>query len=1554
MNLENIKYTIPSTSSLTVGSYIEKTTWDYIKDDSEVLGFPFGNSEKDYFDISVYSMDDVEITGSLIKPSGTYKSFGGSYYNIENKPITYSHEYFVSDLVVVGKETQSVLLDVSKELEKLSISDGNYKIGIQLNRDVVGSSFDDSQRLMIDEISPSRTEISTIPISLRQSGNEKDIQLLTEFESFASGKIIIKQILDQMVSSIKSPEIYSIYYTSKNQNVSAANDFLFYYGFKQNVDAIRFITDVYYGVKKEDRATAGMYNRDILGIYDQFYNILHQNYNTIVSFQDLRDLYYSLFYFIIEKELTAINGYKPASYNDIVKFLSDIYYSLIFLPAISKIETNYNNLLTGYFKNYLNFGDGKLIPVMNTKFVASTDPKFHDRLIIKLSSPLDNSLSAGSKFFIVNTFASPPIIQNTYYFTKKSPKTIPLRGPNFTIKVGSSGNSTETLSSSELINESGSLYQELLLKVNSKLKNDFLDTVDYRYFENFITFSTATLRLDAYEEKISKIKLLETQVSELETKLMVQPNDSFYLKDKLFAENSINEIKYSFDGYENFLYNNPDWHLEHIKLYDSQTSASIYDQANGDSLINNLPEFISSGTGNEDYVRFVGMIGHYFDNISGFIKQITNKNDSSNSPTRGISPSIVSDMLDSLGWESEISKENLPLLLSSLSKSDFSPSSSFYDKVGNISETDRNRIIWRRLLNSLPFIYKTKGTEASVNAIISCFGIPKNLIKIKEYGGIDSLIDSSDKSYYIFDHIKYEPYFSGSGEYFESNWTGSVQTIEFNVSFDENKIEKENSLFYIAGCAGYWNVGAIRDRGKHWGRLFFTIDDGTYSKSMATTKIPIFDGKTYSVMLRRNDPHPSLGIASASNSVIDQYYIGYDLFVKRAEDSRIVYSATGSMFISGSLNTTFRAGSTIQFGDNWYGITGSFWGSIDEIKLWEIALSEDRFNNHTIYRGAYDSSTPQEMVEKNLLHISFDRPIDLYTGSGVVSLNNLSFRKDFPTFTANNFTPALEVSYDNDGCPYDVPVFPYQFLQKNMRQTVQVPSYGAARFRSNKINKIDQFLGSTLSSENRSSVPLESVNGKDSNKLGVFFSPTDIQNEEILKFFGQFEIGDLIGDPRTVYDRTYKKFEKFREIYFDQGLGIIDYQSFMNLVKSYFDKSMFNYIRAVLPARSKLVEGLVLEPSILERPKIQLKPIFEENVIVPTGSVYNMNYGISGRNPGCQTQSLDIKTSGVAILNDVNHIHFNNYPDEYGFGVYADGGITYYDGEYYRADIITNKKIYQTKRKYALAGYEKNEYEKQVNFEGTVQSISRSYEEVSLASLPLITKFPMYLVAGPSTNISYTGSISFDIGANGYTSSVQTSSHYIDGFMVGTITGIPYDQNPSVVNSGQNGSIIDLLHVSGNFVPQTSGAVIYNGFFDSNYNATEFYFSGSISFVGFPPPASRGYYNINFISQNETGSLIDEFIIKTTGELFGTANNGIAYKKAVSLQNVPVNSQRLSGYFPTHYKYKKRVFSQKEINSYDQQNVSQKWKRGSQNKKTTVDEKTGLLNNTFPVETKAT
>ena len=97
---------------------------------------------------------------------------------------------------------------------------------------------------------------------------------------------------------------------------------------------------------------------------------------------------------------------------------------------------------------------------------------------------------------------------------------------------------------------------------------------------------------------------------------------------------------------------------------------------------------------NADYIKFVGMVGHFFDNLSLTIKQITEKNNYSNSPSYGISVDIVEDMLASLGWEAEISKENLSLLLSSFSKNEFDTGSELYQLSRDLSEEQRNQIIW--------------------------------------------------------------------------------------------------------------------------------------------------------------------------------------------------------------------------------------------------------------------------------------------------------------------------------------------------------------------------------------------------------------------------------------------------------------------------------------------------------------------------------------------------------------------------------------------------------------------------------------------------------------------------------------------------------------------------------------------------------------------------------------------------------------------------------------------------------------------------------------------
>ena len=1551
MKFTDIKYRTQSTSSLSVGSTFTEKDLDFYTEGETYVNFPFGQSEKDVIKISVFNFDESLVAASTITSSGSYTRNTQSYYDVTNKYVTYSYKEFNNTFPLftsspadsTSVQTSSLFFDISKELNNIGVVDGNYKVVIELIRNLVGTESGYDEKLIIDTISTSRTEIAVIPKIL------KGINSTTadEFKIFSESQFQIKEIANELADLISIPQIYNIYYAAKNKYPSAAASFKYGYGLNakqsesgNDIDAINLLTDIFYGVKKGNIRNSGeVSTNDILGIYDQFKNWLYQNYESGSSFQDVRDYYYSIFRFVVDQELNRITNKKPDDYVEILEFLTHIYYNLIFYPQVYILEVKHDIYLSGYFKNYINLNGDRKYSILNKKVVPASDPIFYNKLVLKLSEPLPASVMEGDEFWITNTFGFLPIVQNLYYFTKPYVQTIPLRGPNFLVKIESQGNSTEALSMEQLVNQTGSAYNEIVSKINTP-SGPLGDNTNYRNLENFINFSSATLRLSAFDLKRSEIQDLQARVNDVQIKVDGNPSDQFYKKELVDYNNRIDSIETSMDGYENFLYNNAAWYPEHV------SSASLYDRNNGNSLINNLPQFmVEESDQNGDYIRFVGMIGHFFDNLSLTIKQMTEKNNAASSPSSGISIDIVEDMLASLGWEAEVSKENLPLLLASFSKSQFDVTSEMYDQVRSMSETERNQVIWKRILNTIPYIYKTKGTEASLSALLSCFGIPKNIIKLKEYGGIRNSYNLQDTTQYIFDEVKYEPYFTGSGEYFKLNWTGSAQTFEFNFAFDTGRTSDEGHVFRLVNCQDTWVVGVYRDKGKEWGRLFFSLDNGSGSvKTIMTDKAPVFDGNTYHAMIRRNDPSVDFGAYNFTQSQVDQYPIKYDVILQRAEDARITFEATASQYLSGSYNLNYRSGSFVYVG-NYNQNTASldvdpeaFYGNIDEIKIWENALSDVSFLNHSLHQNSYDSDSPIEMVNHNLVRISFERPLDLYDISGTVTLNNLAFRSDFSTFEAVDFPPHNVLVNGTDFCdPKSVPVFPYQFTRKETVQTMRVPDYGSGKFKSNKINYVEQELVASLSSTERSSVKSSELVTTDSNKLGIFFSPTEIQNTEIIKFFGEYPLTDLIGDPKYVYARSYERFDKFKQIFYDQGYGAVDYQFFMNVVRFYFDKAMFKYIKNIVPARAKLVDGILVEPSILERPKIQLKPLVQENIPQKIGDVDSVSKVAATQTPKLEN-TLVLHNGGVSILNDVNQVFFPTDVDQFGFGVFANNGITYYKDEYYRADIIEIKKQYQVFNRYNLPKTELDDYQINVNLDGTVQTISSSYYKVNMVKLPTLSE---YTISASFVNSYFSGSVSFTpTTVNIPTVYSVSSSHNISGLMSGSVSGFGLTSTGTVLSPG-----IYINAVYSNLYP-----IYYNGIF--TLIGGDYYFDGVIYAFPTPPQFTFDKFVITFTTNDQTKSIFDEFRFNTSGNFFGPLVSGLDYRKDYTMQHYPYNAALLDGYFPNHYKYSKQQFSVKEINSYDNTNKSFKWKKNSQNKKTTVDPFTGLLNNSDPVETK--
>ena len=97
---------------------------------------------------------------------------------------------------------------------------------------------------------------------------------------------------------------------------------------------------------------------------------------------------------------------------------------------------------------------------------------------------------------------------------------------------------------------------------------------------------------------------------------------------------------------------------------------------------------------------------------------------------------------------------------------------------------------------------------------------------------------------------------------------------------------------------------------------------------------------------------------------------------------------------------------------------------------------------------------------------------------------------------------------------------------------------------------------------------------------------------DILKSFGNFNIDNFIGAPADEYREEYRELSNLREYYFERLNR--DIYEYIRLVR-YIDKSLFDVLEELVPARAKVSKGLLIEPHLLERSKTRwTKPVSEK------------------------------------------------------------------------------------------------------------------------------------------------------------------------------------------------------------------------------------------------------------------------------------------------------------------------------------------------------------------------
>ena len=875
----------------------------------------------------------------------------------------------------------------------------------------------------------------------------------------------------------------------------------------------------------------------------------------------------------------------------------DLIYTSLLAAFKSQINISDLDKDSKYLTHLANFGDDnqflisswenddwtlskKSTDELGNEFVKPED--IVESLILKLYKPLSPNITNNSTLWVTKLLTN-PLIETIVLNQQDNLACPPLKGPNFNIDVDFvTGKSTGYESLDDLILSGSSSSADL---VNKYLSGSIIDTeylnIEYAttssfLWDNFVHFSSAKERIDNFVYKVKLIELYENNIDASKNPLSIGYSGSVPSIQQIEINNiKKNQVLQSFDGFEKFLFESSSlgWPYYGNERYDSNTNdvinwyadivllAEDYDIENPNWINNNIPRYILNDENNESLLLFFSMIGQHFDNIYYHTKAIENSRGLGYKETGNVSDKLLFDILKSYNWDAKnLASDN------QLWNLVFGVDSQGNDVNLNPAKK-RNYEVWRRIVNNLPYLLKHKGTRQGIYALLACYGIPSSNLSILEFGGPE--VNDEQKGKLIIDNITTALKFV-SGSNIKLDWNDTDKSRKSNTI--ELFIKPNNYTNYQTIVSGSnWNLQISGSTNTEYGKILFNYSG---SNALTSSLLPIFNGRFFGI-----------AISSGSN--------GLKLDTRQAEKERTIFQET----ITGSEYTNWNNGNKIQLG-------GNYSGSVDEFRLWSEVLNSSVFFEHVSFPEMVNGNSLSASVDDLYFRLDFEYPKNLAQTSSLINVDtNIYFETGL---TRNQYEVGTTASiYSVNPSPlyyayaYDFPnigTYPFQFEAIDRTVVMAYPDGGASRFQTSKVRFESQTLVSDLSSKTRATKKAFDQSPTDSNRVGLFFSPTKELNIDIAKSFGGLNIDNYIGDPSDDYKPNYSKLDNLRNYYF-QRFDNRNIYEYINLIKLY-EKSMFEDIKKMLPARVKATTGLLIEPHFLERSKVAHKK--------PTGDDYQL------------------------------------------------------------------------------------------------------------------------------------------------------------------------------------------------------------------------------------------------------------------------------------------------------------------------------------------------------------
>ena len=969
----------------------------------------------------------------------------------------------------------------------------------------------------------------------------------------------------------------------------------------------------------------------------------------------------------------------------------------------------------------LNLGKNNVFKVVNQKPWGEAN-----EFVVRLYKKLPPTINEKMPLWIVEELADSFIDNVDINVLPTQAPTNIMAGPNWTAGDDySTITETDFRNWNQLLGSNADSSQQIIDKLFSGSfgtgdsyegpnNNTSAPAIDFSGFQNFIHYSSAKERVINFKYKLQLIEYYQSEISNLNNAL---GNDETTFQGSIDKNRKFkSQVLGGFDGFERWLYYEQTSSLfTHFSVYDRPgvnvrsnggfigsegytiqpypkfinddsvfqyhhstsslvsswyegifATASLYDTENNDQLRNTIPAHIQEDENNSQYVMFIDMMAHHFDILYSYIKALTKVPVGEEHPKLGVNKHLLYDAAKGMGWTLTNGKQASALWQYTLGKS----GSGEYQSTGALFSKPDEEItteVWRRIVNNLPYILKTKGTNRGIKALMNAYGIPQSLLSVREYGGPKI---SGDAPALIEDRFSYAlqlnpgarldvPYSYAkdvAGVYGAVDTEYPIQTheIRFKPGMKQDMLLLTNAYVQSAGGleAPNWHVAiqhtASYSGSTNYGRVHFSMaTDATAGASASMTQyIPIYDGNFWNLSLGYTTTGTHFNKVANTDTT-------YNLKVQQASDyitGKIVHSgslaltpSTGSHFVrwgnnaesrriliggstgsSGVLQNGVKAALTASFGSlaanypisvtNTSGMDSSsifpsiYSGSVQEYRQWIEEVTDESFTYHTLNPSSYVSSRhPTASYDTLVRHYPLGtdlNAVDRSVGTG------LFLSSSHPNQTITDFSSPYTDGWNTKASAsgFNPPVNTQRGNYETVEETyyIQGISLGGNNPRSQKIRLESNSLIRPLSVTSTSEKSSYDYAPTDSNRLGLFFSLADQINKDIFNHVGDVELDDYVGDPTHEFETSYVDLHRFSDNYWKKFSNQNDLNAFIRIF-SLYDFSLFKQIKQLLPARANVATGLLIEPHALERAKVKIYNRPEKSEPMYTASLQYMD-----------------------------------------------------------------------------------------------------------------------------------------------------------------------------------------------------------------------------------------------------------------------------------------------------------------------------------------------------------